>query len=33
MIFSSIAFVAAETEAAKAALSRLESRYPHVPPE
>lgn len=33
MTFSSIAFVAAETEAAQAALSRLQNRYPHVPPE
>lgn len=33
MTFSSIAFVAAETEAAKAALSRLEARYAPVPPE
>ena len=33
MNFSSIAIVAAETEAGKAALARLESRYPHVPPE
>lgn len=33
MTFSSIAFVAAETETAKAALSRLQARYPHVPPE
>ncbi|MBI3446001.1 MAG: NAD kinase [Magnetospirillum sp.] len=33
MTFSSIAFVAAETEAAKAALARLAARYPHVPPE
>ena len=33
MNFSSIAFVGAETEAAKAALDRLASRYPHVSPE
>ncbi len=33
MTFSSIAFVGAETEAAKAALDRLTNRYPHVPPE
>lgn len=33
MAFSSIAFVGAETEAAKGALARLVSRYPHVPPE
>jgi NAD+ kinase len=33
MSFSSIAFVAAESEAARAALGRLEARYPHVPPE
>lgn len=33
MSFSKIAFVAAETEAAQAALRRLLDRYPHVPPE
>jgi NAD+ kinase len=33
MIFSSIAFVAAESEAAQAAMRRLEARYPHVDPE
>ncbi|MDO8607431.1 MAG: NAD kinase [Phaeospirillum sp.] len=33
MTFSSIAFVGAETEVAKAALDRLTNRYPHVPPE
>lgn len=33
MTFSSIAFVAAETETAKAALARLEARYAPVPPE
>ncbi|CAA7622195.1 putative inorganic polyphosphate/ATP-NAD kinase [Candidatus Terasakiella magnetica] len=33
MTFSSIAFVAAESEAAMAALGRLTQRYPHVPPE
>ncbi|TAN56906.1 MAG: NAD kinase [Magnetospirillum sp.] len=31
--FSSIAFVGAESDVAKAALDRLASRYPHVPPE
>ena len=33
MNFSSIAFVGADSEVAKAALDRLTSRYPHVPPE
>jgi NAD+ kinase len=33
MIFSSIAFVGADTEGAKAALDRLANRYPHVPPD
>jgi len=33
MNFSSIAFVGADSEAAKAALTRLMDRYPHVPPE
>jgi NAD+ kinase len=33
MQFSSIAFVAADSETANAALARLVARYPHVPPE
>ncbi|CAA7612088.1 NAD kinase [Magnetospirillum sp. UT-4] len=33
MSFSKVAFVAAETEAAQAALPRLLAHYPHVPPE
>jgi NAD+ kinase len=33
MAFSSIAFVAADSEAANAALGRLQSRYPHVQPD
>jgi NAD+ kinase len=33
MPYSSLAFVAAETEVARAALSRLTQRYPPVPPE
>lgn len=33
MTLSKIAFVAADTEAAQAALRRLLDRYPHVPPE
>ncbi|CCG41488.1 NAD kinase [Magnetospirillum molischianum] len=33
MSFSSIAFVAAESEAAMAAMARLSRLYPHVPPD
>jgi NAD+ kinase len=33
MPYATIAFVAAETEVAKAALARLQQRYPPVPPE
>jgi NAD+ kinase len=33
MDFSKVAFVAADSEAALAALERLKARYPHVPPE
>ncbi len=33
MTFSRLAFVSSTTESAQAALHRLQSRYPHVPPE
>jgi NAD+ kinase len=33
MSFQHLAFVAADTEVAQAALKRLHGRYPHVPPE
>ena len=33
MSFQHLAFVAADTEVARAALGRRQSRYPHVPPE